>query len=194
MSEKEKPFDSQDPSLLAGNKDTFREVDLRSPEVLEMLKERGELMRRRIEPIKGVREPESEEQVDTIVNGIVESSKVARPGEDKIITGSKGEEFVLSNEKYTDLYTTDENGTVTPRERRVMAMQNPYGEPIRIEAPWSTPEDPQTQDGTAEAILTFGLDEAGHLTADRYIIGDHEMLLNNYEPVVVPQAPEAINQ
>ncbi len=81
------------------------------------------------------------------------------------------------------MYTVDEDGSVTPRERRVLAMQNPYGTPVRIEAPWSTPENPQTQDGTPEAMLTFGLDDAGELTDDRYIIGDREMLLANYEPV-----------
>jgi len=190
MSEKQT---SQDPSLVSGNISGFREVDLHSPEVLETLKENGELFRRKIEPIKGVREPDALEQVDTIVNGIVESSKTAKPGEDKIITGSRGEEFVLSNKNFDNLYTTDDSGSITPRERLVMAMKNPYGEAIRIEAPWSTPEEPQFQDGTSEAMITFSLDYAGELTNDRYIIGDREMLLANYEPVVLPP-PEVATQ
>jgi hypothetical protein len=181
---------SQDPSLTVGNQVDFQEIDLHSPEVIEMLKEHGELFRRKIEAIKGVREPDMAEQVDTVVNGIVESSQVAEPGKHKIITGSRGEQFVFTNEKYDSLYSVDEQGNVTPRERRVLAMQNPYGGPVRIEAPWSTPENPQTQDGTEEAMLTFGLDDTGELTDDRYLIGDREMLLNNYEPVVVAQSPK----
>jgi len=180
----------KDPSLAKGNQQTFKEVDLRADEVVALLAEKGELFRRKIEPIRGVRDPETDEEVQTIVNGIVESTQTAKPGEHKIITGSKGEEFVFTVGKYADLYVDDSQGNVTPRERRILAMQNPYGTNVRIEAPWSTPEDPQFQDGTAEAMFTFGLDEAGELTSDRYLIGDREMLLNNYEPLAPPETVE----
>lgn len=181
---------SQDPSLKVGNIPQFKEIDLNSEAIVELLSQKGELFRRKIEPVKGVREPETEERVDTIVNGIVESSNVVRPGQDKIITGSRGEEFVFTRAKYESMYITEEDGTVTPRERFVVAMQNPYNQPIRIEAPWSAPENPQTQDGTAEAMLTFGLDDDGNLTSDRYIIGDIDMLLANYDPAEKVDTPE----
>ena len=178
---------SQDPSQQAGNLLPSKEIDLFDTEVTTLLHQNGELFRRKIQSIAGVREPVTEEIIETIVNGILESKNTAHPGVDKIITGSRGEEFVLSKEKFDSLYSTDEDGTVTPRERLVLAMKNPYSRPIRIEAPWSTPDNYQTQDGTSEAMLTFGLDEAGELTSDRYIIGDLEMLLANYEPVITSE-------
>lgn len=182
---------SQDPSLIAANQADLKDVDLHSPEVVELLKKRGELFRRKIETIQGVREPETAEQVDTIVNGIVEASQIAEPGKHRIITGSRGEQYVFTNEKYDSLYTVSEDGSVIPRERRVLALQNPFGRPIRIEAPWSTPDNPQTQDGTTEAMIAFGLDDLGELTDDRYLIGDREMLLANYEPVDAPKVETA---
>ena len=182
MLEKIKTSHSQDPSLLIGNTADVHDIDLHDPELVKTLTEQGELFRRKIEPIKGVREPVQEEVVETIVNGIVESTQVAKPGESMIITGARGEEFVFTKSKYESLYIVSEDGNVTPRERFVLAMKNPFGAPIRIEAPWSTPDNPQYQDGTTEAMLTFGLDDLGELTEDRYIIGDRDLLLANYEP------------
>jgi hypothetical protein len=183
-SETQKQTAYQDPTLHIGDKPTFRNIDLHSPEILEQLTAKGELFRRKIEPVRGVREPSEEETIETVVNGIVESTQVAKPGEHKIITGSRGEEFVFSNAKYNSLYTLDEADNVIPRERFIVAMQNPYKESIRTEAPWSTPEDPKFTDGTSEAMLAFSLNDKGELTDDRYIIGDREMLLANYDPFV----------
>lgn len=160
-----------------------RKIDLFKTEILMLLKNEGELFRRRTEPIISMREPATLERVYTIVNGNIESSNIARPGEDIIITGSRGEEFVFTNKKFLDMYIEDNDGNIVPRERLVLAVQNPYGVPIRIEAPWSTPKNIQTQDGTEDAMLVFALDSDGQLNDDRYIIGDKSMLLANYEPI-----------
>lgn len=173
---------SQDPSIAAGNTVEARFIDMHDPSLVETLKAQGELFLRKVEPIKGFRDPEEEEEVQTIVNGIVESINVARPGENKIITGSRGEEFVFSTAKFESMYYQDEDGNTVPYKRYVLAMKNPFDQPISADAPWSTPDNPQTINGTTEAMLTFGLDAAGELTDDRYFIGDRDMLLANYDP------------
>jgi hypothetical protein len=49
-------------------------------------------------------------------------------------------------------------------------------------APWGTPENPAYQEGGEKCYLVVSLDETGAFTADRYIIGDEELLLSNYIP------------
>jgi hypothetical protein len=155
------------------------EVDLYSPEIEEFLRESGQLYRRRIEPLLSVRFPESPEQIDTIIDGAVETSTLALPGKHMAITGKKGEEYVVATSQIGALYD------LVPRERLMIGLPNPYGQSIKILAPWSTPDKPQYQEGTESAILAFNLDESGDLTSDRYIIGDPELLNANYETVDV---------
>jgi len=160
-------------------------IDTKGQDLIDRWRVSGRLYKRKIEPIKHAQKLEAEELVETrLPDGTQESSKLGKPGDWKI-TGSKGEQFVFSQAKFDSLYEADGQGGYVARERKILALKNPFNKPIRILAPWSTHEEPATQDGSENCMLVVSLDENGELTSDRYIIGDEEMLLSNYEPVEI---------
>ena len=157
-------------------------IDLFSEDYESKLKNEGKTYLRKIKPIKGARQVIEETSVETrLPDGTLESAQDANAG-DWIITGSKGEEFVFTDKKFQDLYVSDSKGGWIPRERKIVAILNPTQMPVRISAPWGTPEKPAYQDGSEKAMLVAEIGPDGNLTKDRYIIGDLEMLLNNYTP------------
>lgn len=158
-----------------------RWVDTNSEEVIKLLKEQGTVYRRKIEPIKGARQVTEPETVETVLSsGVRESSTDAKPG-DWVITGSQGEQFVFTNSKFEGLYISNGQGGYLPRERKIVAVRNPYNEPISVTAPWSTSEKPELQNGDESCMLVASLDDEGEFTSDRYIIGSEQLLLNNYD-------------
>ena len=158
-------------------------VDLHNPEMEEKIKNEGQIYQRKIEPIRGAEQVTEVQVVEThLPDGTLESSVEAKPGE-WIITGAKGERFVFSAKKFDGLYESDASGGYIPRERKVVALKNPFGEAVKIFAPWGTPENPAYQEGSEKCYLVVSLDESGAFTSDRYIIGDEELLLSNYIPV-----------
>ena len=156
-------------------------IDLFSAGMEAKLRE-GKVYRRKIEPIRGAKQVTEPTPVETrLPDGTLESTQDANAG-DWIITGSKGEQFVFTDKKFQGLYESDGKGGWLPRERKIVAIPNPVGLPVRISAPWGTPEKPAYQDGSDKAMLVAELSPDGTLTKDRYIIGDQEMLFNNYNP------------
>lgn len=159
-----------------------RIVDTHSVETEQAWASGGRIYQRKIEPIRGAEQVQVAQTIKTIVpGGTVESEVAANPG-DWIVTGSKGERFVLTNGKFMGLYTQQADGSWLPQKRQIVAVKNPHSEAISIIAPWSKPEKPEYQHGDANCMLVVGLDKNGSMTDDRYIIGSEEMLLNNYEP------------
>lgn len=158
-------------------------IDLFSSELENLFANQGKVYLRKIEPIKEARQVSETTVVETILpDGTIESTQEANVG-DWVITGSKGEEFVFTNSKFQNLYEDHGNGQYLPRERKISAILNPFKKAVRISAPWGTPEKPAFQDGGGKCILVAELSSDGTLTRDRYIIGDEEMLLNNYSPL-----------
>ncbi|OGN04734.1 MAG: hypothetical protein A3B99_03580 [Candidatus Yanofskybacteria bacterium RIFCSPHIGHO2_02_FULL_44_12b] len=79
-------------------------VDTLGPEMVERWKNEGKLYRRKIEPILGAEKVTETRVVETrLPDGTLESSQEAKPG-DWVITGSKGEKFVVTQKKLI-LYT-----------------------------------------------------------------------------------------
>ncbi len=157
-------------------------VDLFSPEMETKIKSAGQIYQRKIEAIRGAEQATEPQTVEThLPDGTLESSVEAKPGE-WIITGAKGEKFVFSAKKFDGLYESNDKGRYIPRERKVVALRNPFGEAVKISAPWGTPENPAYQEGSEKCYLVISLDESGAFTSDRYIIGDEELLLSNYIP------------
>lgn len=158
-------------------------IDTFGQELVDKWGTEGKLYRRKIEPILDAEKVTEVRVVETkLPNGTVESSQEAKIG-DWIITGSKGEKFVFTQAKVDSLYTLGEDGKFIPRERKILVLKNLFAKPIKINAPWGTPEKPDYQSGTENCMLVVSLDDSGKMTKDRYIIGDEEMLLGNYEPV-----------
>lgn len=157
-------------------------VDLFSSEMETKIKNEGQIYQRKIEAIRGAKQVTESQTVEThLPDGTLESSVEAKPGE-WIITGAKGEKFVCSAKKFDGLYESDDKGGYIPREHKVVALRNPFGEAVKIAAPWGTPENPAYQEGSEKCYLVISLDESGVFTSDRYIIGDEELLLSNYIP------------
>jgi hypothetical protein len=158
-----------------------RLVEMFSDEVETKLKNDGLVYRRKIKPIVNAEEVTQTINVYTILpDGTKESSVEAKPT-DWIITGPKGERFVFTKTKFDELYIKDDLDGYIPRERKIIALKNPFNTNIRISAPWGTSEKPAYQDGSEKCFLIVGLDENGNKTKDRYLIGDEELLIANYE-------------
>lgn len=162
-----------------------RVVDLFGAEMEAELKNAGQLYQRKMESItiRGAEQATKSQSVEThLPDGTIESSFEAEPG-DWIITGAKGERFVFNSKKFDSLYKPDSKGGYIPKDCRVIALKNPFGEAVRIFAPWGTPEKPAYQDGSEKCFFVISLDEAGNYTNNRYIIGDEELLLSNYDRI-----------
>lgn len=159
-----------------------RFIDLFSAEMEAMIGKSGKVYCRKIEPIHGAEQVVEPTKVETrLPDGTLETTREAAKG-DWIITGTEGEKFVLTDERLHELYESDGKGSWVAKERKIIAMVNPFNEAVRIMAPWGTPEKPAYQDGSDKCILVVGITPEGVLTKDRYIIGDEQMLLNNYAP------------
>lgn len=109
----------------------------------------------------------------------VETVNTANPG-DAIITGKKGERYVVSAEDFGRLYEplTDEDsmtadGRYLPRNV-VKCMKNPTGQEIIIDAPWGG-----EQTGGADCMIV-----ESQVNGDRYLIeiGAFEMTYKKNNP------------
>mgnify|MGYP000884676057 FL=1 len=109
----------------------------------------------------------------------VETINTANPG-DAIITGKKGERYVVSAEDFDKLYEplTDENGVITDGrylpKNVVKCMKNPTGQEIIIDAPWGG-----KQTGGADCMIV-----ESQINGDRYLIerGAFEMTYEKNDP------------
>ena len=109
----------------------------------------------------------------------VETINTANPG-DAIVTGKKGERYVVSAEDFSKLYEplTDENGVIT--DGRYLpknigkCMKNPTGQEIIIDAPWGG-----EQTGRADCMIV-----ESQINGDRYLIeiGAFEMTYEKNSP------------
>jgi hypothetical protein len=84
------------------------------------------------------REVTAEEKVDTVINGVLETSNTAKPG-DYVLTGAGGEQYVLTPKKLAANYvpTPDQPGhydavgevdavQVTPTVRTLLGVMSPF--------------------------------------------------------------------
>lgn len=109
----------------------------------------------------------------------VEAINTANPG-DAIITGKKGERYVVGAEDFGKLYEplTDENGVITNGrylpKNVVKCMKNPTGQEIIIDAPWGG-----EQTGGADCMIV-----ESQINGDRYLIeiGAFEMTYEKNNP------------
>lgn len=146
------------------------------------LKEEGGVFSRKIEPIQSARQVTTSEVIEThMPDGTLEDTAQAEFG-DWVVTGPLGETFVVSDEKFNELYKVNLTGGFTPRQREILAIQNPTGKSIQVRKPWKKEGKPEYQTGGKDCFLVVSLDEKGEFTDDRYIIGDEEILMSNYTP------------
>ena len=109
----------------------------------------------------------------------VETVNTANPG-DAIITGKKGERYVVGAEDFGKLYEplTDENGVIINGrylpKNVVRCMKNPTGQEIIIDAPWGG-----DQTGGADCMIV-----ESQINGDRYLIeiGAFEMTYEKNSP------------
>ena len=109
----------------------------------------------------------------------VETINTANPG-DAIVTGKKGERYVVSADDFRKLYEplTDENGVITDGrylpKNIVKCMKNPTGQEIIIDTPWGG-----EQTGGADCMIV-----ESQINGDRYLIerGAFEMTYEKNSP------------
>ena len=110
----------------------------------------------------------------------VEAINTANPG-DAIITGNKGERYVVGAEDFNKLYEplTDENGVITDGKylpkNVVKCMNNPTGQEIIIDAPWGG-----EQTGGADCMIV-----ESQVNGDKYLTerGAFEMTYEKNNPI-----------
>lgn len=108
----------------------------------------------------------------------VETTNTAQPG-DAIITGPKGEQYVLTPEEFGAMYEplVDENGETIEGQflpkNVVKRIKNPTGQEIVIDAPWGG-----DQNGEADCWLV-----ESQINGDRYII-EASAFEATYKPTV----------
>lgn len=85
------------------------------------------------------------EDIDTVIDGIKETTNTAAAG-DYVVTGPKGEEYIISGEKFNKLYEATAEEGVYKAKGLVKAYQIPEGtEDFTFVAPWG--EDMLVQAG-----------------------------------------------
>jgi len=152
-----------------------RAVDLFSDEMEKFFKSKGVAYERKIVAVRGAQRLSQSRTVETTLpDGTIETIVDAKPG-DWIVTGPEGERFVLNSIKFANLYLTDDKGGYIPKEHKIIALKNPFVGSVKITAPWGTPEV-----GGEECYFVVTLDKNGNFTNDRYIIGNRDLLLQNY--------------
>ena len=133
---------------------------------------------------------ETTQKIETIIiegDGTkrVETVNTANPG-DAIVTGKKGERYVVGAEDFGKLYEplTDENGVITDGKylpkNVVKCMKNPTGQEIIINAPWGG-----EQTGGADCMIV-----ESQINGDRYIVerGAFEMTYEKNGPTAESNA------
>lgn len=98
-------------------------------------------------------------RVETIINGMLETTNTAHPG-DYIITNPSGEKYVLSSEKFATRYLPSESPGMYKAVGEIKAIKNPFGKAITIIAPWG-----EEQHGDSNCYIAMT-----DKTTDRYII------------------------
>ena len=104
-------------------------------EMLEKTNAKNGLVYNKIAVQKTAREAADGEIVSTIINGVVETTNVAKAG-DMIITGLAGEEYIINGEKFHKLYTNISGNTYVTKEDSIKAVQ--VTEEIHFLAPWGS--------------------------------------------------------
>lgn len=121
------------------------------------------------------RKVEEVETVETILaNGFHETARDVPVGH-WVITNPGGEEYAVSEEKFTTRYEDLGNGNYRAKGI-IKAFLNHTGEDVEIVAPWGDP-----QHGDSQCLFATALDPQLNISSDRYIIGGQEFL-DTYEP------------
>lgn len=120
------------------------------------------------------RRVEAVETVETVLaNGFHETGREVPVGH-WVITNPGGEEYAVSEEKFTSRY--DDLGNGNYRAKGIIkAFLNDTGEDVEIVAPWGEP-----QYGDSKCLFAVALDPELNITSDRYIIGGQEFI-DTYE-------------
>lgn len=82
---------------------------------------------------KKARIAKEEQEIVTIINGDVETTNTAHAG-DFIVTGSSGEEYVITKDKFNKLYEEVSEGLYQTKPDEIRAVET--SEHISFEAPW----------------------------------------------------------
>ncbi len=155
--------------------ESYEFVDVRSPEIIEALKEapiyHKDAMvhaRRKIQ--------EEVEHVETIVDGIKETANEARFG-DWVVTQPGGESQVLTDTEFSERYEATDEPSAYKSKGFCRAIKNPFNKKIEILAPWN-----KQQIGDESCYLAITCKSDGSITqASPYIIQESPFL-NMYKP------------
>lgn len=153
---------------------TYETVDERDSSILAQVAE-GEVYRKSV--IIGAIQVTEQTPVETILaDGTKETTNVAETG-DYIAVNPGGEEYVIKNDKFADLYeATDEPGKFQAKGI-VKAIKNPTDKWVQIKKSWGT------QEGAPDSMFAVTYNpENNELVGSMRIIGAQEFA-DTYEPI-----------
>ncbi len=153
----------------------YLEVDRHDPVIMEGL-EKATLFRKQGE-VRAVIASGGEEVVTKLADGTTETKNTAKEG-DAIITNPGGEQYIIDSVKFNKRYEPKGgSGGVFRAKGQSRAIDNPFGNPIRMLASWE-----EMQNGAADCKIADTYDvETDKLSGEPYIIGLAEFL-QTYKP------------
>ncbi len=145
------------------------EVDGSAPELAAALDEHGKRYLKTGQVI-AIRAEQETPVTTVLANGTKETENVAAPG-DYIVTGPGGERWVVKPETFETRYAPKPGEkTVYLARGEVIAVENPFGRPISLMAPWG-----ERQHGAADCMIADVVNPATQRRAgEPYIISRAE--------------------
>ncbi len=105
-------------------------------------------------------------------SGLEESRNIAK-GDDYVVTGANGADFILPSEKFTKLYeATDDEGMFQSRGMAKI-IDNPTGDRIGVVAPWN-PDEIVYGEADSKLAVQFDANDPEIIGTDRYILDKDE--------------------
>ena len=156
------------------NEDQFLLVDRKSKQIIDMLLSAP--LYQKSGYVHARMATEGEEVVTVLPDGLRETKNSAHAG-DHIVMNPTGEENVVSGGKFEGRYKATGEADIYHAEGFCRAILNPFGRPIRIDAPWGS-----TQVGDTNCMIADTCDANGSGEGEPYLI-DGDIFAKTYRVV-----------
>lgn len=109
------------------------------------------------------------EKIETkMQNGLKETSQIVEENE-MIVTNPDGEEYIIPKEEFDKNYEETKDEGIYQSKGLCKAIENPFKEPIEIDAPWG-----EVEKEYADCMVVIKCDETGKVFKKPYLIARKE--------------------
>lgn len=145
----------------------FKHVNLESEEVVKNLLKAP--IYKKFAEVKA-RPGKIDEKIETrLSDGLKESFEIVKNEGDMVVTNPDGEKYVVPVEEFKNSYEETEVKEVFRPKGFCRAIENPFKEPIEIDAPWG-----EVEKEYANCMVVTKCDKDGNVKSKPYLIGNKE--------------------